>query len=548
MKALKIVFNIFKHLFMPLTALIVLLISVLQVVGVAYCDTNSWDVLFLTPDDTINQIISLAKGIYIFLIVAYIWLDHKKETSYKSYNPVLFIIAFTIIFLSWLEGIIINYPGSFGTDALRQLNGAYGYIEFMDDNPLHTLLMKFFFSIGDMFGNRTAGAFSYTLFQAILLALAFAFMCEEVRRITPEVCGGIIAYSISLAFFAMSPMWGAFAQWISKDIPYTAVISMWMVFLMRCIRDGENQSKYNIIMMIITAVISCLMRINGPFAIFPTMFALVIFSHKNSRKYIFTAFLVTVVLYAGSNKILRIKVDEQAAQRDITLLGLVQLNQAQQVMRCYIEHPESITPEEVEIIDAVLETDRINEMYNPTSTDGILYIRRATTYEAIGKFQKLWVDFLKRYPDSCIQASLNKCYGYYSCASMGYISLHGHDSVPDSRLELNFLYPEEDRNAYKAEFEEISRAPVTRVMSMAGLYTQISIICGWSLLRKFKIKELIPFIPIAINICVCLAGPLSKFIRYALPVAAACPLLIAWVAETLKSLTKIPIVESDANQ
>ena len=73
---------------------------------------------------------------------------------------------------------------------------------------------------------------------------------------------------------------------------------------------------------------------------------------------------------------------------------------------------------------------------------------------------------------------------------------------------------------------------------MAGLYTQIAIICGWSLLRKFKIKQLIPFIPIAINICVCLAGPLSKFIRYALPVAAACPLLIAWVAETLKTAPK----------
>lgn len=452
MKILKLFFNIFKHLIMPVTAIVVLLISALQVVGVAYCDTNSWEVLFLTPDDTVNQIITLAKSIYIFLVVVYIWLRIKKEAYYKSGNPVLFILAFILISLSWLEGIVINYPGSFGTDALRQLSGAYGFIDFMDDNPLHTLLMKFFFTIGDYFGNRTAGAFSYTVFQAILLALAFTVICEEVRRMTPG--GGIIAYSLTLAFFALSPMWGGFAQWISKDIPYTAVISLWMVFLMRCIRDGNKQSKYNILMLIITAVISCLMRINGPFAIFPTMFVLIIFSHKNSRKYIIGAFIATLVIYAGSNKILRVKVDEQVAQRDITLLGLVQLNQAQQVMRCYIEHPDSITPEEVEIIDAVLEADRINEMYNPTSTDGILYIRRATTYEAIGKFQQLWADYLKRFPDSCIQASLNKCYGYYSCASMGYISLHGHDSPPDSRLELEPYYPEDVRYSYKAEFEK----------------------------------------------------------------------------------------------
>ena len=59
--------------------------------------------------------------------------------------------------------------------------------------------------------------------------------------------------------------------------------------------------------------------------------------------------------------------------------------------------------------------------------------------------------------------------------------------------------------------------------------------CGWSLLRKKKWKELIPFLPIGVNICVCLASPLSRFIRYELPVAAAIPLLIAWVVTVLKA-------------
>lgn len=41
--------------------------------------------------------------------------------------------------------------------------------------------------------------------------------------------------------------------------------------------------------------------------------------------------------------------------------------------------------------------------------------------------------------------------------------------------------------------------------------------------------------PIGVNICVCLASPLSRFIRYELPVAAAAPLLMAWVVAVLKA-------------
>ena len=59
--------------------------------------------------------------------------------------------------------------------------------------------------------------------------------------------------------------------------------------------------------------------------------------------------------------------------------------------------------------------------------------------------------------------------------------------------------------------------------------------CGWSLLCRKKWAELIPFLPIGVNICVCLASPLSKFIRYELPVAAAAPLLIVWVVTALKA-------------
>ena len=59
--------------------------------------------------------------------------------------------------------------------------------------------------------------------------------------------------------------------------------------------------------------------------------------------------------------------------------------------------------------------------------------------------------------------------------------------------------------------------------------------CGWSLLRKKKWKELIPLLPIGVNICVCLASPLSRFIRYELPVAAVAPLLMAWVVAVLKA-------------
>ena len=97
------------------------------------------------------------------------------------------------------------------------------------------------------------------------------------------------------------------------------------------------------------------------------------------------------------------------------------------------------------------------------------------------------------------------------------------------------MFSEAVRGRYQEFVYKAESLPGLRYLATAGFYTQAAFLCGWSLLRKKKWKELIPFLPIGVNICVCLASPLSRFIRYELPVAAAIPLLIAWVVTVLKA-------------
>lgn len=518
----------------PLTAIMVAVTAFLQVIGESYSAVNSWNLLFENPAQSMVRFLIVFLFWYALLAVTYRWCE--RPFAVETHVPYKNIFAFSLLVLGicWLPGVVINYPGSFGTDALHQLTGYYGYETFIDDNPLHTLMMIVFVNLGDLFGNRGLGAFLYTVFQALLLAVCFAVVCTEIYTML-QGKGRKLGYAMSLLFFAVVPMWGQFAQWISKDIPYTSMTTLWMVCLMRCIRNGKNVSRTNIICLTVTGILTCLLRLNGPFAVFPTMVVLLLVMPHRTKKYLAVSLLSVLVLYAGAHKVLNASTDRIAENQPLKLLGVVHLNQAQQVMRSYIEHPSGFTPEEYAIIDKVIEADKITETYNPTNLDPIMDIRRVTTPEEIRAFQQLWFKILLRYPASCVQASLNKCFGYYSASTKGYAKLLGHEIEPDARLKLTPMFSEAVRGRYQEFVYKAESLPGLRYLATAGFYTQAAFLCGWSLLRKKKWKELIPFLPIGVNICVCLASPLSRFIRYELPVAAAIPLLIAWVVTVLKA-------------
>ena len=523
-----------KKLVFPLTAVMVAVVALLQVMGESYSAINSWNRLFKNPIQSTVQFLIVFLLWYALLAAAYRWCERPFTAETPVPYKKVFAFSLLVLGICWLPGIVINYPGSFGTDALYQLKGYYGYEVFIDDNLLHTLMMAVFVNLGDFLGNRGLGAFLYTVFQALLLAVCFAVVCAEIYTMLRGK-GRKPGYALSLLFFAVVPMWGQFAQWISKDVPYTAITTLWLVCLMRCIRSGKTVSRANLVCLTVTAILTCLLRLNGPFAVFPTMVVLLLAMPRGTKKYLAVSLMSVLVIYTGAHKVLSVPAGRITENQPLKLAGMVHLNQVQQVMRSYIEHPGGITPEEYAIIDEVIEADKMAETYSPTNLDPILGIRRATTPEEIRAFQQLWFRILLRYPASCVQASLNKCFGYYSASARGYVKLLGHEIEPDPRLELTPAFSEAARGRYQELISKVENLPGLRYLATAGFYTQVAFLCGWSLLRKKKWKELIPLLPIGVNICVCLASPLSRFIRYELPVAAAAPLLMAWVVAVLKA-------------
>ena len=508
----------------------------MQIVGESLCDTNSWNLLFTQTKKSFTQFILLFIAVYAGLVYSIHWLDQQKSVGKKKVDNRLFWIALVAIILCWLPGIVIDYPGSYGADALNQLEGFYGYEEFLDENPFHTWLMVLCISFGKFLGNRTFGYFLYILVQAGMLAGAGALVCSEVDRLTGPSRAG---FYLSTAFFALVPFWSAFAQWATKDVPYTALITLWLVLLVRCIEHRNHLRWQLVAQLMVVGLLACGMRLNGIYTILPTLLLLSFAMPRGRRWWIILGMGTIFLIYNVIGQAM--KPELGSYEPVVQLGGLIQRNQAQQVMRCVIDHGEELTPKQVGIIDAVMKYDRIPELYSPTNTDSVNLVRRETTEEAIAEFQKLWLELLKEYPFTFVQAFLNKSYGYYSACGIGYLNLYRHENPPDPRLGLEKTFPQRWMDNLVEWTNHIRYMPIVRRLSTAGLYTQIAVLCGWLLLRKRKWMALIPVMPFAMNFLFCIAGPLARLLRYALPMAAGAPLLIAWVIGVLRG----KILEND---
>lgn len=518
-----------KKLMLPMTMFVAALLCLLQLVGESLCNTNSWNVLFTHTKQSAVQFLLLFIVVYAGLVSSIHWLDRQQPVGKKQLDKRLFWIALLVIALCWLPGIMIDYPGSYGADALNQLEGFYGYEEFREENPFHTWLMVLCISIGKFLGNRTFGYFLYILVQAGMLAGAGALVCAEVDRLTgPSRMG----FYLSTAFFALVPFWSAFAQWATKDVPYTALITVWLVLLMRCLEERKHLRWQLVAQMLVVGLFACWMRLNGIYAILPTLFLLIFAMPRGRKWWIALGMGAIFMIYNLVGQ--AVKPELCSYEQGVRLRGLIQRNQAQQVMRCVVDHGEELTSEQIRVIDAVMEYDRIPELYSPTNTDPVDIVRRETTEEAIAEFQKLWLELLKEYPFTCIQAFLNKSYGYYSACGIGYLNLYRHENPPDPRLELGKVFPQSWMDHLWEWTNQVRGLPILRRFSTAGLYTQVAVLCGWLLLRKRKWMALIPVLPFAVNVLVCMAGPLARLLRYALPMAAGAPLLMAWVIGVLR--------------
>lgn len=507
------------------TAGFAVFLSVIYVVSMSYSKYDSAVFLFE------NSFQILLSGICIvgYCLIIYYSLRLLMITvhnSLKSYNRIssgsfwnkyLWLISFLIIFICWLPWILMNYPGTSAPDDSAQLAQFFGDSVFTAHHPpLSTYIMGITMIAGKSMLDYNFGFFLYILMQTILGALIFSYSIKKLYEL-----GIRLAYCmVGVSFYALLPLWGGTVQARGKDLLYTEVIALFVIYLVNVIVKKQCGIKEGI-ELFVAGLLASLLRNNGIYAVLPTIIILLLYLKNSDRKRMLVVMCSTVFVYMGIVKILYpcLGIQSGSVKEALSIPFL-------QTARYVDMYGDEVTEYEKEVISSVLDYEAL-ETYNPKHADSV-----KNTYKMddskLPQYFKVWFQMFLKHPGCYVSALLNKGGGYLAPVDVGFpapIGTEQNEYV--ASIGVNNPFGDKFADLF-VHFEYASmEMPFVKFFCMAGTYTWIVLICIWLLIKKKRYDGILLFIPEIMNIIVCIASP-TWHIRYALPLIAVVPLMIGW--------------------
>lgn len=442
------------------------------------------------------------------------------------------------IFVCWLPYLIAFYPGSLEWDMLTQIMVYDGLLMKSNAHPmLSTFIIGQCIALGRIYGSENLGAFLYILLQSVVLASAFGYMTVSMFRWrTPKwVVWGTLCY------FAFLPLWGFVAQFGVKDVLYTGVFVVFVTMLWNAMRPEtiDRRPLGRLVGPCATGILLCFLRNNGIVSVLPSFIVLAFSMRKKhgSRPWFILAGL-TVSIY-----LLFIGVFLPAIGTSGTSIKEVLSIPFQQTGRYVRDFGDTVTDEERQAIDKVLEYDKIRNMYYSYWADGVKERFRAesTTEDLFGYFS-VWMQMGRKQPLTYIEAFLSGSYVYYCPGAalrqlplclfnteVVYDHFYYGVYVPSPYTQSEALQPA--RNMLMRYYEAIDNMPIVGLLVDQGFYTWL--LCFlyliiWYFRRDGIRPSLMPSLTVALQ---CVLSPVNGMLRYSLPLIAVSPILLAGVLQ-----------------
>ncbi len=430
-----------------------------------------------------------------------------------------FMISVHFIFICWLIWLLFTYPGSVNPDSITQLQHFYGDLEWtVWQPPFSTVIMGGFFQLGKSIGNAGFGMFLYNLFQGIVGALVFSYGLS--RLIKRNVC--FVIPVCGMLFFGLTPMWGSYVQWFEKDFLFTVFVTLFVILVSEVYFEKKCSSKM-LVSLILTGIVMGLLRSNGIYVIVPTMLALCFYVKGIERKKIIASFAIVVVLYVLITKAVypAFGIGKNSVAETMGFM-------LQATARYVQEYPNEVTAYEKEVLSNNFYSYDCLSYYNPRIMDPVKIYYNHSDFKS---YLKIWLEMFMKHPWVYVESYLNGSYGYLAPVSReigAYINLDNYDPY---LLEHGVKHVENGNLNYLAVWIwNINLGmPFVNYTVSPGLYTWLSIIILWLLLKNRKMSGILLLIPSLVNILVCTASPLADAMRYALPTVAVIPFLIGWI-------------------
>lgn len=418
------------------------------------------------------------------------------------------LICFLGCVLCWLPYFLYQYPGIMTPDSINQFEQVLGLAGYSNHHPfVHTMLFSLLYHIGyALTSNMVAAVSFYTFFQMCFLAFSVSYFIKtlELFHIRQGIQIGITL------FYALVPYHAVFSVTVWKDIPFAAVVLLFSCSMLRmtcAIRLKE------LAMFIFAGIMICLMRSNGWYG-FLFCVPFLLFFYRRQAKIMAPAvlgilFAAIIVKYPVMNAL-------HVTQPDLVESLSIPIQQVAAVL-C---HDRELTKEQRALIDQVIDTTYIKDLYNPTFADNMKELVRAGNPAFLEEhkqaYLKLWVSLGCKYPGDYVQAYINQTYGYWYPDSF-YPVAEG-EGISATRLGVS--HTPLIGGPIVIKIKEISlklggMLPIYGLLWSMGFAFYVLLFCIGNAFARDEKKKLICYLPsFALYLTVMIATPVATDFRY----------------------------------
>lgn len=467
-----------------------------------------------------------------WVLLGFEWISCNEQKWKFGFSKNSRWVFAGVIFLCWLPWMIVYYPASMDWDVYRQLCSAldYGYYATSNHDPwLASCVLAGFYKIGLVLGNQNLGIFIFVFVRNICISLIYGDCITRLSRggISKKICIGM------LLFYAITPVWGAYAKHAFKDTFATALFCAYITALITVVMQSTKKELRwkSCGAYVFFSAAAALMRNNFIYVIAPVTLVLVLWlllSNLGWKKSVIM--FLGIFIYLGFNQyIFDVVGVHKGSSREALSIPF------QQTARTVKYHGDEITEEQRLIIDSVLDYSTMAEVYDPLVSDPIKDKYKET---ALSEYFKVWLKMLFQFPDTYIEATVGGSYGYYAFTpkhpvhagnwNSGLTVFTGIDVPAFDDFGFDFSYAEGTQGMRDAMNQWVyvwDSLPVLSITDTIAAYTWVIVLMGSWLHKNKKYPELIVIFAMLIMILTCIASPVNDAFRYYSPVAAGFPAL-----------------------
>ena len=477
---------------------------------------------------------------YVLVRTGFVLLDERKPSLLRGKAAILifekhsFLLPFLIILICWLPYVILFYPGFVPSDGLKQLNNFNGIGNFTDHHPaFSSMLMGWAMRLGQKLGSDNLGIFLFTGPQ-LLVCISVMSCCFPLfaKLKTPA-----FFRILTLANFALLPVWPNYAYSLLKDSLYMSMILYYCLQLVLIVRNTDEYCARPLALILLTVSLSLLMlvRHEGQYlaaAVYILLFTLPM-PRKNWKK-LLPVIVIPLFVINLFNHVIRpaLQIPDGPFREAITL-------PIRQTSAVVVSREDHLTEEHSAVLHELFTYEKITEFY-PDSLDNADDLKGLfdpwASSDAILRYMKTWALLGIKNPLLYLNVLFCSATRYYDPLSGPYRDIYGWFGIEQAEYVNHGLFDIHYAPAFAAArsaliniAEGLPRLPLTSAFYSMGVSAWVIFFCLAYLLRKKIHGVIIPLLPGLFTIAILHDTAINGFFRYMLPVLISVPVCFAWV-------------------